>query len=107
MRSPTRPRLAVSPLEDRVTPVKFLFDFGFDIGFFTNHPDRIAVLKAAATDVAARFTDTLTAIPYPSNPPEHWIAEFDRPSGTGSAEEITNLLVPADTIIVFVGAREL
>src|SRR5436305_709283 len=35
------------------------------------------------------------------------MAEFDRPGGAGQSEEGTNLLVPADTIVVLVGARAL
>src|SRR6187399_2426218 len=101
-------RLAVFPLEDRVTPaVKFLFNFGFDQGFFTNNPDRINTVRAAAADLSSRFTDTLAAIPFPATPGDHWTAEFDRPGGVGQAESVENLLVPADTIIVYAGAREL
>ena len=36
-----------------------------------------------------------------------WKAKFNRPSGVGQPEEVINLLVPANTIVVFVGAREL
>lgn len=101
--------LSLTPLEARVTPtISVLFDFRFDTaGFFTNHPDRIATIRAAAADVGARFSDTLTAIPYPSAPGDFWKAKFDRPGGVGQAEEVTNLLVPANTIVVFVGARDL
>src|SRR4051812_29628508 len=108
MSNPSPVRFAVSQLEDRVTPsVKFLLDFGFDTGFFVNHPDRINTVRAAAADLANRFTDTLAAIPYPAAPGDHWTAEFDRPGGVGQAESVENLLVPANTIVVFVGAREL
>jgi hypothetical protein len=101
--------LTVARLEDRVVPtINVLFDFRFDTaGFFTNHPDRIATIRAAAADVGARFSDTLAAIPFPTTPGDFWKAQFKRPSGVGQDEEITNLLVPANTIVVFVGAREL
>ncbi len=101
--------LFVTQLEDRVVPtINVLFDFRFDTaGFFTNHPDRIATIRAAAADVGARFSDTLTAIPFPSAPGDAWTAKFDRPGGVGQAEQVTNLLVPANTIVVFVGARDL
>jgi hypothetical protein len=108
---PTRqqPALATTRLEDRVTPtINVLFDFRFDdAGFFTNHPDRIATIRAAAADVGVRFSDTLAAIPFPSTPGDSWKAEFDHPSRISSPEEVTNLLVPANTIVVFVGARDL
>ncbi|MBN9519980.1 FG-GAP repeat protein, partial [bacterium] len=101
--------LTVTRLEDRVVPtINVLFDFRFDTaGFFTNHPDRIATLRAAAADVGARFSDALAAIPFPSTPGDSWTAKFDRPGGVGQAEQVTNLLVPANTIVVFVGARDL
>lgn len=103
-------RPEVLQLEDRVTPaINVLFDFRFDdSGFFTNHPDRIATIRAAATDVGNRFSDTLAAIPFPANPATNfWKAQFDHPSRINSPEEITNLLVPANSIVVFVGARDL
>ncbi len=101
--------LRVHALEDRTTPtINFLFDFRFDgIGFFTNHPERIATLVAAAEDVGSRFSDNLSAIPFPTSLGDFWKAKFDRPGGVGQPEEITNLPVPANTVIVFVGAREL
>src|SRR5690242_19237714 len=103
MDAPRTPPIAVTRLEDRAIPtVNVLFDFRFDTaGFFTNHPDRITTLRAAAADVASRFSDTLAAIPFPSTPGDSWTAKFDRPSGLGQFEEITNLLVPANTIVVF------
>ena len=96
-------------LEERVTPsINILFDFRFDdTGFFTAHPERITTLRAAAADVGNRFSDELAAIPFPSAPGNAWKAKFDRPSGVGQPEEVVNLLVPANTVVVFVGAREL
>jgi hypothetical protein len=101
-------RPAVVQLEDRVVPaINVLFDFRFDdTNFFTGHLDRIATIQAAAADVGARFTDTLNAIPFPTAPGDSWKAKFDRPSGL-TTEEVANLIVPANTVVVFVGAREL
>lgn len=100
--------LRVCELEPRLTPgkLKVHFDFRFDdYGFFTNHPDRIAVLQAAADDVVARFEDDLSPIPFPTAG-NSWKAQFDRPSGVGQQEVINNMLVPADTIVIFAGARD-
>jgi hypothetical protein len=95
-------------MEDRLVPsINVLFDFRYDTGFFTNHPDRITTIRAAAADVGSRFTDTLAAITYPTTPGDFWEAKFDRPGGVGQPEEIQNLLVPANTIVVFVGSRGL
>lgn len=74
----------LTKLEDRLAPaLNILFDYRFDLGFFTNHPDRIAIIKAAAQDVGSRFADTLRAIPFPSAPGDTWTAHFERPTGLG------------------------
>ncbi|MFO0800917.1 MAG: VCBS repeat-containing protein [Gemmataceae bacterium] len=101
-------RPVVTQLEDRAVPaINVLFDFRFDAtGFFTGHADRIATIQAAAADVGARFTDTLNAIPFPTAPGDSWTARFDDPSALDQ-EEVTNLIVPANTVVVFVGARDL
>ncbi len=101
-------RPLATQLEDRVVPaINILFDFRFDnTNFFTGHADRIATIQAAAADVGARFTDTLNAIPFPTAPGNAWKAKFDRPCGP-TQEEVANLIVPGNTIVVFVGARDL
>jgi hypothetical protein len=98
----------VAELEGRLAPaVNILFDFRYDTSeFFTDHPDRVTVLRTAAADVASKFTDTLAAIPFPAAG-DSWRAQFDRPSGLGEFVEITNLPVPANAVVVFVGARDL
>lgn len=103
------PPLTATRMEDRLVPtINFLFDFRFDdAGFFTSHTDRIATIRAAAADVGARFSDTLAAVPYPTAPGDFWKAKFDHPSRISSPEEVVNPLVPANTVVVFVGAREL
>ncbi len=63
--------------------------------------------QAAAADVGARFADALAAVPFPSAAGDSWKAKFNRPGGVGQAEEVVNLLVPANTVVVFVGARDL
>ena len=105
----TRSCLTVTQLEDRVVPaINVLYDFRFDTsGFFTNNPERITTIRAAAADIGAKFSDSLAAIPFPSQSGDTWKAQFKRPGGVGQDEEVTNLLVPADTIVVFVGARDL
>ena len=100
--------LRATQLEDRAVPagLTFLFDYRFDdLGFFTNNPDRIAVLEAAGRDLAARFSDTLSAIPFPA-PGNSWKAQFQRPSGFGQDEELINPVIPANAVLVFVGASD-
>ena len=104
--------LKVTELESRLAPARLRvqFDFRFDdTGFFRNNPERIAVLQAAADNVVARFEDDLSPIPLPyPNGGNSWKAQFIHPSDIAEhQEEITNLVVPADTIIIFVGAHDM
>ena len=62
-------------------------------------------LQRAANDLTGRLDDTLAAIPSPSGT-NRWTADFDHPA-TGNRVSQANLLVPADTLIVFVGSRDL
>ena len=91
---------AASSLDAAVT---VQFDYRYDDGFFTDHPERQAVLGLAAQYVA-RVSDDLDAIVCGAC--NRWDATFWRPD-TGEYVEIHNLDVPADTLIVFVAAREL
>jgi len=79
------------------------FDYTYDDGFFGGHPDRQAALEYAAACLC-RFADDLSAIqPSGSNT---WDAYLYRPD-TGDAVYVPNLVVPADTLIVFAGGRDL
>ncbi|MFO8013290.1 MAG: hypothetical protein R6X20_08300, partial [Phycisphaerae bacterium] len=93
--------LAATPvLHARVT---IEFDYRYDDGFFTAHPERRAVLEFAA-EYVTRFTDDLSAITVPA--PYFWDAAFFRPD-KDDTHEIRNLEVRANTLLVFVGAYDL
>ncbi len=92
-------------LEERLmlTGITITFDYSRDTGnFFTQtHRD---VLEAAADILSSSLTDTLDAIvPGGSNT---WTAKFTNPT-TGSNDSVAGLVVPADTLIIYVGARSL
>ncbi len=73
-----------------------------DNGFFAANPEAKDALEFAARAFEP-FADNLLEI----GPEENWNAAFFHP-GTGTAgSSIANLAVPADTIIVFAGARDL
>ena len=79
------------------------FDYTYDTGFFTDHPERQATLQFAA-DSLTRFLDNLDAItPSGGNT---WKAQIARPD-TGALLYVPNPAVPADTLIVYVGARDM
>ena len=102
-------QFSLEPLESRLLlSVNIVFDTSLDTsGFFSGEEgaNRLAVLNAAANDLESRLNDDLNAITAPP-PLASWTTEFSHPS-TGADHTITNLLVPANTIIVYVGARDL
>ncbi len=65
---------------------------------------RQAILQLAANTLASRLNDSLSAI----NPTGQntWDAQFENPE-TGSDASLPNLVVPANTLVIFVGARDL
>ncbi|MEA3368145.1 MAG: hypothetical protein U9R68_08535, partial [Planctomycetota bacterium] len=79
------------------------FDYTYDDGFFTNHPERRAALEFAAACLT-RFTDDLDPI-IPSGG-STWEAQVRRPD-TGDEIWVENLVVPADALIVYAGGRNL
>lgn len=82
------------------------FDTTYDTtGFFTTNAEAMGVLNAAANELLTRLGDSLTEIPSPTGP-NTWEARFTHP-GTGALQTIMNLLVPTDTIIIYVGGRDL
>jgi len=79
------------------------FDTTYSGGFFTTYPEAMPVLEYAA-ETLCRFSDDLADIPAPTGT-NTWTAYFQRPD-TGTQAELTNMVVPADTVKVFVGGRD-
>ncbi|HEX8200833.1 MAG TPA: hypothetical protein VF590_10115, partial [Isosphaeraceae bacterium] len=78
--------------------------YDYDINGLFAAPERRAVLQAAVNTVASTLGDSLAAIaPTATNT---WSASFTDP-GTGLTRTIANLVVPADTLILYVGGRDL
>lgn len=104
-KSPRKPQLALETLEERACPaITLQFDYSLDVNnFFT--PDRRAVLQRAGDAIATQFTDTLDAIPAGTGN-DKWDAVFTNP-GTGAQSIIPNLVVPANTVIIYAGGRDL
>jgi len=92
-------------LEDRLLlTIDIVFDYTYDTGNFFAPQERRDTLDAAAAVFEARILDDLTAI-VPGGQ-DTWSAVFANPS-TGSQVSVSNLTIPADTIIVYVGAQNL
>lgn len=98
-------RAAVESLEDRLLlTFDIQFDYTYDSSGFFAPQARKDILEQAAATYEARITDDLAAIT--PGGVDTWNADFNNPS-TGRRVSLANLNVPADTIIVYVGARNL
>lgn len=106
-RRPARRRTVpcLARLEERaLLSITINIDYTYDTSNFFNTPDKKAVMQAAANYVASELNDNLPAIqPAGGNT---WTANFPDPSN-GQQTTINNLSVPANTIIIYVGARSL
>ncbi|MBI4658165.1 MAG: peptidase M10A and M12B matrixin and adamalysin [Verrucomicrobia bacterium] len=94
----------LSPMRDAKAQLSIRFDYRYDSSGFFDAPERRLVLNAAANEYAFRFGDSLTALtPAGTN---SWNALVIRPD-TGTMELLSDLLVPANTLTIFVSARPL
>jgi len=82
------------------------FDYSLDTGGFFTSQRKDVLAKAA--DVFEIFTDDLDAITPGSvgNITNTWTAKFTNPT-SGIEELRVDLVVPADTLVIFAGARDL
>ena len=84
------------------------FNYDFDTaGFFSGSEGstRRETLEQAASFYENFFTDNLLEIP-PASGVNTWTATFSNPA-TGNQQSIQDLAIPEDTIIVYVGGRDL
>jgi hypothetical protein len=101
---PKSPRpFGLEQLESREVPaVTVQLDYSFDTAGFFNDPARRAVLQQAVNDVAGNLTASLA--PISAGGGNTWTATFFSPVD-GQQAQVANLSVPANTIVVYVGAR--
>jgi hypothetical protein len=97
--------LRLEVLESREVPaIAIQFDYSFDSTGFFSDTSRRAVLEQAAHDIAGPLDTALAPIaPTGGNT---WSTSFFNPS-TGQQATINNPSIPANTIVVYVGARSL
>jgi hypothetical protein len=97
--------LRLEVLESREVPaIAIQFDYSFDSTGFFSDTSRRAVLEQAARDIAGQLDTALAPIaPAGGNT---WSTSFFNPS-TGQQATINNPSIPANTIVVYVGARSL
>jgi len=96
---------AVDALEARIMlTIDVQFDYTYDDGGFFDAPERRHALEAAGRSFEDAFTESLDAItPSGGNT---WTITANHPE-TGADLNIVNPVIPADTIIIYVGARDL
>src|SRR5262245_26503318 len=106
-RRPHAPRVRPSCelLEDRSLPsVSFVFDYSLDASNFFNTQQKRDLLEAAGRLLTDRLEATLTATtPSGGN---RWRPVVINPA-TGEQQSLSNLSVPAGTIILYAGGRDL
>lgn len=101
----TRSRLAAEALESRDVPaVHVAIDYSFDAAGFFNDPTRRAVIEQAAADLGSRIDTPLAAV-VPGGA-GGWTEYFTDPT-TGTDASVRNATLPADTLVVYVGARSM
>ncbi len=103
-----RGRRAVETLETRVLPaVTFQFDYSRDTEGFFDDTARRDVLEEAGNQVGGLLEDVLFEIvPHQLDVADTWTAQFADPS-TGGTFDVVDLIIGEDTIVVYVGARDL
>ena len=96
-------------LEDRSLLTAITIDYSFDANNFFDSQVKKDLMQLAADSIASRLTDSLLAIePGPSGLgfDNTWTASFTHPA-TGDEGTVIDLMVPSDTLILFVGGRNL
>lgn len=96
-------------LEPRTLLTTVVIDYSLDTNNFFDTQAKKDLLQTVADSLAGRLNDNLLAItPGPTGFgfDNTWEAIFDHPA-TGLEFSITDLIVPADTIFIYAGGREL
>lgn len=105
-RAPSPARIAcIEGLEDRsLLTINFLFDYSLDSQGFFNSPQARNLLEQAGAALGGRLNDSLLSI----NPGggNSWVAQFSNPEN-GTAVGVSNLSIAANTLLIFVGSRDL
>jgi hypothetical protein len=82
------------------------FDYSYDAGGFFAAQERRDVLENAASLLEGLVTDNLAGISPAGGPSGTWTASFVNPYNGSEATEVDRT-IPANTIVVFVGAHDL
>lgn len=89
-----------------VSALTIQIDYTYDTTQFFNTPAKKSAIEAVAKFYGDLIADNLLRIDAAEFPGSSWSAQPTHPA-TGATLSIPNLVVPEDTIIVYVGARNL
>jgi hypothetical protein len=104
--SACRSTLCCEALEDRSLPsVTLRFDYSLDTNHFFDTQAKKDLLTLAGQTIAARLGDSLTAIAPSGN--NTWTPNILSPATGQNVNLAANLFVPANTIIIYAGGRNL
>lgn len=96
--------LLILAAPSRAIEIELRYDY--DTAGFFNAPGSREALRAAADYFESILHDSLAPIDPASWPGNSWTARFSAPA-TGTTTTISNLVVPANTLVVFAGGRNL
>ena len=100
-------RTILEAMESRLLPaVSIALDYSFDANGFFSSQARRDMMKLAADTMVASFSDSLAAIAPNPGAGNSWTAVFPDPV-SGATRSLTNLAVPANTLIIYVGGGAL
>jgi hypothetical protein len=101
-------RLWLEALEDRLAPsITIQIDYSYDTNnFFNGHANRQAILQLAVNKLTSRLGDSLEAIVPDPAAGDTWTATFTDPV-TGQVDSLNDPTIPANTIILYAGGRNL
>ena len=85
-------------------PLSIRLDYSMDSSGFFSDQERRNSLQFAANSIISKFSDQLTSIQPTGS--DQWTAKFLNPS-SGAPDTRTNLVIPANEILIFAGARAL
>lgn len=100
------PTLALLLSSLPVSALTIKIDYTYDTANFFNTPERKSAIEAVAKFYGDLIQDNLLRIDATQFPQASWTAEPAHPA-TGATIQIVNLVVPENTIIVYVGSRNL
>jgi hypothetical protein len=99
------PLLALLGLSGAASAIQIEIRYDYDTAGFFNNPDARAAMEAVADFYEPLIHDSLAAIDVAAWPGYSWQATFTHPGNGTTNFAVPNLVVPANTIIVFAGAR--